>query len=102
LGRRNSELRQSWQEVPGAPWWRVERVPGAPSKGYPLRLSTAEPQRPVHRRSEFFKEVGIIICFVDVARRFECDEDRGRFEATPAKIAKAKPTEGALKRAAKD
>ena len=56
----------------------------------------------MHRRSEFFKEVGIIICFVDVARRFECDEDKGRFEATPAKIAKAKPTEGALKRAAKD
>jgi hypothetical protein len=29
--------------------------------------------------------------FVSVARRLECDEDKGRFEAKLAKIAKVKP-----------
>jgi hypothetical protein len=29
--------------------------------------------------------------FVSVSRRLECDEDKDRFEATLAKIAKAKP-----------
>jgi hypothetical protein len=29
--------------------------------------------------------------FLSVARRLECDEDKGRFEATIGKIAKAKP-----------
>jgi len=31
--------------------------------------------------------------FVSVARRLECDEDKGRFEAKLGKIAKAKPAE---------
>ena len=30
--------------------------------------------------------------FISVARRLECDEDKGRFEAKLGKIAKAKPS----------
>jgi hypothetical protein len=29
---------------------------------------------------------------MSVARRLECDEDKGRFEATLAKVGKAKPS----------
>jgi hypothetical protein len=32
--------------------------------------------------------------FKAVAKRLECDEDRGRFEAKLGKLAKAKPTGG--------
>jgi hypothetical protein len=31
--------------------------------------------------------------FISVARRLECDEDKGRFEAKLGKIAKARPSQ---------